>query len=169
MRLYHYAPLRNTCLTEGILSISKNPSNLKSYVTRVGSEDKEDILCFLEKTFEGRCRSISCLTEPIVWQNNDAVLKKIVEHSELFSFELDELLKDNLIEAIWCKKGCWANGINEQFVKITKDDIDTSPRPWEICDSSKGLLFGVICHYLIVLKDGFIPPQYLTLEEREIW
>jgi len=165
MKLYHYAPKNNTCLTDGILSMSKNPSNLKSYFKRAGSENKEDILHFLENTFAGRSRSISCLTEPINWQNNDVALKKIVDSSELFSFELDELLRDNLIESIWCKKSCGANGINEQFVKIIYDDIDTSPLSWNNCDSSKGLLFGVIRHYLIVLKEGFIPPQYLTREK----
>lgn len=165
MRLYHYAPKNNTCLTDGLLSISKNQSNLKSYILRAGSENKEDILCFLEKTFIGRSRSISCLTEPIIWQNNDPVLKKIVDKSELFSFELDELLRDGLVESIWCKKSCDANGINEHFARITRDDIDISPLPWKNCDSTKGLLFGVIRHYLIVFKEGFIPPQYLTLEK----
>lgn len=164
MKLYHYAPIDNTCLQDGILSISKNPINLKSYYKRAGSENKEEILAWLDQTFTGRSRAISCLTEPIKWQGNDPVLKTIVLRSTLFSFELNDLLKDGLVEAIWCKKSCEAYGLSEQFAKISPQEIDLSPLTWEKCDSSKGLLYGVIRHYLIVLRDGFIPAKYLKKE-----
>ena len=164
MRLYHYAPKNNTCLKEGILSISKNFNNLKSYKKRAGSDNPKDILCFLEKTFTGRTRAVSCLTEPIKWQHNDPVLKEIVNKSMLFSFELNDLIKDNKIESLWCKEGSDADGFNEKFYQINENQIDTSPLTWQKCDSSKGLLFGVIRHYLIVLKTGVIEPKYLTKE-----
>ena len=50
MKLYHYAPIDNTCLQDGILSISKNPINLKSYYKRAGFENKEEILAWLDQT-----------------------------------------------------------------------------------------------------------------------
>ena len=165
MKLYHYAPKENTVMQDGILSISKNPVNLKSYFKRVGSEDYDDIMAWLDKTFVGRSRAISCLTEPIKWQGNDEVLKAIVDRSTLFSFELDDLVKAGLVEGIWCKTQCEANGVNEQFTQVLPQDVDVSPLPWYKCDSSKGLLYGVIRHYLIVLKDGYIPPQYITEEK----
>ncbi|MBR1916216.1 MAG: hypothetical protein IJ830_07270 [Alphaproteobacteria bacterium] len=163
MKLYHYAPKENTLLKDGLLSISKvqNSYSLKAYAHRAGSENRSDIIAWLEKTFPGRSRSISCLTEPIKWQNNDEVLKKIVDGTVLFSFELDDLIKDHLVESIWCKNGSDANGYNEQFYQITPEQIDLSPLAWEKVNSSKGFLYAVIRHYLIVLKDGYIPPRYL--------
>lgn len=165
MRLYHYAPKENTVLQEGIKSISKIDSNLHSYVKRVGSDKKEDIINWLEKTFKGRSRAISCLTEPIVWQGHDRVLKAFVDKSILYSFELEDLIKAGLVESIWCKDSSEASGINEHFYQVSKDEIDMSPLPWQKCDSSKGLIFGVIKHYMLVLKDGVIPAEFIR-EER---
>lgn len=165
MRLYHYAPKENTVLEEGIKSISKIDSNLHSYVKRVGSDKKEDIINWLEKTFEGRSRAISCLTEPIVWQGNDRVLKALVDRSILYSFELEDLINAGLVESIWCKDGSEASGVNENFYQVSKDEIDLSPLPWHKCNASKGLIFGVIKHYMLVLKDGIIPAEFIR-EER---
>lgn len=165
MRLYHYAPKENTVLEEGIKSISKIDRNLHSYVKRVGSDKKEDIINWLEKTFAGRSRAISCLTEPISWQGNDKVLKALVDKSILYSFELEDLINAGLVESIWCKDGSEASGTNEQFYQVSKDEIDMSPLPWHKCDSSKGLIFGVIKHYMLVLKDGIIPAEFIK-EER---
>lgn len=164
MRLYHYAPKENTVLRDGLLSISKGPRDLKAYAHRAGTEKREDILAWLDKTFAGRSRAISCLTEPIKWQGNDAVLKAIVDRSALFSFELDDLVKDGIVEAIWCKNGSDAGGYNEQFYQVKPEDIDLSPLTWEKVDATKDLLYAVVRHYLVVLKDGYIPPEYLKRE-----
>ena len=53
---------------------------------------------------------------------------------------------------------------NEKFKKIGLGGIDYSPLTWEKCDSSKDLLFAVVRHYMLVLKDGVIPPRYLQKE-----
>ncbi|MBQ9270782.1 MAG: hypothetical protein IJ218_00755 [Alphaproteobacteria bacterium] len=90
MRLYHYAPKENTVMECGLLSISKGPRDLCAYAHRAGLENKDEIMAWLDKTFSGRSRAISCLTEPIKWQGNDAVLKAIVDRSALFSFELEK-------------------------------------------------------------------------------
>ncbi len=55
-------------------------------------------------------------------------------------------------------------GYNEKFFEVKPEDIDLSPLTWEKVDAAKNLLYAVVRHYLIVLKDGYIPPQYLTLE-----
>lgn len=164
MKLYHYAPKENTVIKQGLLSISKASTDLRAYARRAGSENRDEILAWLDQTFEGRSRSIACLTEPIKWQGNDDVLKKIVDGSVLFSFELEDLIKDGVVEAIWCKNGSLAHGFEENFLKISIKEIDTSPLSWEKVDASKGLLYGVIRHYLLVLKDGYIPPKYLKKE-----
>lgn len=69
MQLYHYAPLKNTVLTEGLLSVSRISTDLKAYAHRAGSEDRQEILNWLDNTFPGRSRAISVLTEPIKWQH----------------------------------------------------------------------------------------------------
>ena len=164
MRLYHYAPIENTVLSDGLLSISCIQKDLRAYAHRAGSNNREEILAWLDKTFYGRSRAISCLTEPIKWQNNDSVLKRIVENSALFSFDLSELVKDNLVEAIWCKNGSEAGGYNEKFFQVKPEEIDFSPLEWERVDAAKDMLYAVIRHYLIVMKNGVIPPKYLTRE-----
>lgn len=164
MRLYHYAPIDNTVLSDGLLSISCIQKDLRAYAHRAGSNNREEILAWLDKTFDGRSRAISCLTEPIKWQNNDSVLKRIVENSALFSFDLSELVKDNLVEAIWCKNGSAAGGYNEKFFQVSPEEIDFSPLKWERVDAAKDMLYAVIRHYLVVMKNGVIPPKYLTRE-----
>lgn len=166
MKLYHYAPLNNTVLSDGLLSTARSKNDLSCYAQRAGSEDKAKILHWLDETFPGRSRSVSCLTEPIKWQGNDPVLKKIIDHSTLFSFKLDDLVRDGLVEAIWRKNGSEADGFAEVFNRVSVNEIKYEPLPWEKCSAKKGLLYAVIPHYLLVLKDGVIPPQYLYLETR---
>ena len=164
MKLYHYAPKKNTVMKDGLFSISKIDRNLKPYIHRAGSKNKEEILRWLESTFYGRTRSVSCLTETIKYKNNDPTLKKIIKKSELFSFDLDELIKDGLVESIWCKNGSDAGGYNEKFYQVQPEEIDLSPLTWEKVDAAKDLLYAVVRHYLIVLKDGCIPAEYLRQE-----
>ena len=164
IKLYHYAPKGNTILKDGLLSISKGGGNLKAYAERAHSSKRKDILNWLESTFSGRSRSISGLTEPIHWKNNDPVLKQIVDQSDLFYFDLKELIKDGLVESVWLKAKSKAHGKKEKFIKISFDEIDFSPLPWKKVNASKGLIYGVIRHYLIVLKNGKIPPKYLHKE-----
>ena len=164
MKLYHYARKENTIMKDGLLSISKVDRPLRSYAHRAGSENKEDILKWLDSTFYGRSRAISCLTEQIKWQGNDPILKKLVDGSELFSFELNDLIKDGLVESIWCKNGSDAGGYNEKFYQVQPEEIDLSPLTWEKVDAAKDLLYAVVRHYLIVLKDGCIPAEYLRQE-----
>jgi hypothetical protein len=166
MKLYHYAPKKNTIMKDGLFSISKIDRNLRPYAHRAGSENKEDILRWMDSTFYGRSRSVSCLIEQIKWQGNDLILKKIVDGTELFSFELDDLIKDGLVESIWCKKGSDAGGLNEKFYQVKPEEIDLSALAWEKVDASKDLLYAVIRHYMIVLKDGFIPSKYITKENQ---
>lgn len=164
MKLYHYAPLANSVLSDGLLSPVRSKKGLSCYAQRAGSSDREIILQWLDETFSGRSRSISCLTEPIKWQGNDPVLKKIVDSSVLFSSEWEELVNSGEVEAVWCKNGSLANGLGEVFYQVNIDEIDTTPLTWEKCNTEKGILYAAIRHYLIVLKNGVIPPEYLRLE-----
>lgn len=164
LKMYHYAKKGNTILQDGLLGIKKSGRSLRPYIHRAGSGNPEEVYRWLDSTFRGRSNSISCLTEKIVWQNHDPVLKAIVENSELFSFDVERLVKDQIVTAIWCKESSSAGGYNEVFRKVELQDIDLTPLPWERCDSKADLLFGAVRHYLLVLKDGYIPPKYLQKE-----
>ena len=161
MNLYHYAPLKNVVFKNGLSAVSRMSSELKKYAKRVGSNKNEDIITWLEGTFPGRSRAISVLTEPVQLQGNDPMLKKWVNQKELIAIDFDKLLKDGLIESVWCKRASDANGLNEKIVQIQPEEIDFSPLPWHLCSKKKGLFFGVIPHYFLVIKGGIIPPKYL--------
>ena len=118
----------------------------------------------MDSTFYGRSRAISCLTETIKYEGNDPVLEKIVNGFQLFSFNLDELIRDGLVESIWCKNGSDEKGCNEIFYQVKADDIDFSALDWHKVDVKQGLLYAVIRHYMIVLKNGCIPPEYIISE-----
>ena len=152
LKMYHYAKKGNTILQDGLLGIKKSGRSLRPYAHRAKTEEPDKIYTWLDNTFEERSNSISCLTE------------KIVDDCELFSFDLEKLIEDGIVTAIWCKDGSEAGGYNENFKKVELDEVDCSPLTWEKCDSSKDLLFAVVRHYMLVLKDGFIPAKYIKKE-----
>lgn len=164
LKMYHYAKPGNTILTNGLKSIRSSGCNLQSYTLRAGSNDPEKIFNWLESTFDGRSNSISCLTERIIWQGNDKALEFIAKNYELFSFDLQRLVNDGIVCAIWCKYASDVGGYNEKFKKVNLNEIDFSPLPWQKCNSKQNLLFGVIRHYMLVLKNGYIPPKYINRE-----
>ncbi|HIU52570.1 MAG TPA: hypothetical protein IAD20_00645 [Candidatus Scatocola faecipullorum] len=164
LKMYHYSKHGNTVLKDGLFGIRKSGRSLALYAHRAQTEEPEKIYEWLDSTFPGRSQSVSCLTEKIVWQGNDKALKSIVDGCDLFSFELEQLVQDGIVTAIWCKNGSDAGGYNEKFKKIGLGGIDYSPLTWEKSDSSKDLLFAVVRHYMLVLKDGVIPPRYLQKE-----
>lgn len=164
LKMYHYSKHGNTVLKDGLFGIRKSGRSLAPYAHRAQTEEPEKIYEWLDSTFSGRSQSVSCLTEKIVWQGNDKALKSIVDGCDLFSFDLEQLVQDGIVTAIWCKNGSDAGGYNEKFKKIGLGDIDYSPLTWEKCDSSKDLLFAVVRHYMLTLKDGVIPPRYLQKE-----
>ena len=161
MKLYHYAPSENTFLTDGIRSFALGYGDVEPYVKRAGSDDRKDIIRWMERCFSGRSRAISCITEPIVWMGNDPMLKEFVEQKVLFSFDLKALADDGLIESVWCQTG---EPQNQRYYPVKPDEIEVTPLPWHLCNRKKGLFFGIIRHYFVVPKKGFIPPKYLILE-----
>ena len=161
MILYHYVPLKNTVLQEGLLSVSRLPNELKKYAKRAKSDQIDQIKMWLDKTFPGRDQSVSVLTEPIRWKGCDPMLKEWLATRQLIAIDFDKLNQDCLIETVWCKEQSDKNGVREVFRQINADQIDISPLAWEKCSSEKGLFFGAIRHYFLVMKNGVIPPKYL--------
>ena len=176
MRLYHYAPKDNTVLQTGLYSYSKHPSGLKrGYALPAKSNKKKDIIAWMETVFPGRSKAISCLTEPIKWRGNDNILKGIVKSSVLVSFDLNDLIKAGIVESIWCRddsahkgrKYVWGDS-TQYFYKVSPDNINVSPLPWEKVDIKNQIMWGAVRHYMIVLKKGIIPPEYLRLERNNL-
>ena len=102
------------------------------------------------------------------------MFKLFIENADLFSIDLDALQKDGLIDAIYVSPAIRPNldkdfpqDVDERLVKLASiNDIDTSPVDWSVCDEKLGLRFSVVPYYLIVIKGGIIPPQYITLESK---
>lgn len=171
MRLYCYTYHTDRILQEGYLSVAVNPTpkQLEVYARKAGSADFEDIKKYLEKTLPGRTRSISCLTEKAPVEDYEhPYLHYLVHNAAVVSFELDDLLKDGLIEMIYCKDNTKTAQTDIDFENIypisTPAEIDATPLNWHGCRPQYGSPYNMLRHYILVLSKGFIPPEYLRLE-----
>ncbi|MDD4556924.1 MAG: hypothetical protein PHE89_06340 [Alphaproteobacteria bacterium] len=173
MKLYAYVypTILELVLKEGYLSASKqeNPPILSVYRNYAKSEKREDVIEYLENTFKGRFRSISCLTAPAPIEDYEhPYLDNLVKNSRVVSFDVEAMMKDGVIEAIYCKDCSETAKEDMEFENIYKVDglsgIDFSPLNWHGCHVQFGSPFNVIRHYMLVLKEGIIPPKYITVE-----
>lgn len=173
MKLYHYITKGNSALTEGILSFAKNPNaDLSYYYKRTGGKTTHaDIVNWMENCFEGRSRGIRAFSEPIKWSEKSLSLKDFINNSDMFSIDINALDKNGLLEAIYVSPSV----MDLPFLKESQDcdeflqklssfkEIDYSPINWNICDDNKGRRFAYVRYYLIIVKDGIIPPEYIRL------
>lgn len=175
MRLYHYITKGNTALQDGILSFAKNPqADLRYYYQRTGGKTTHsEIAKWLENCFKGRSRAIRGFTEPIQWTDKSInMFKPFVEKADLFSIDLDALRQDGFIEGVYVSPALRPNletdlpqDCDEILVKLSSiDEIDYSPVDWSVCNEELGLRFAVVPYYLIVIRGGIIPPQYIKKE-----
>ncbi len=177
MKLYHYITKGNSALTEGILSFAKNPSaELSYYYKRSGQTTHEGIVNWFESCFTGHSRAIRAFSEPIQWtEKSKNMFKPFIDNADLFSIDVPKLEADGLIEAVYVSPAIKPNldkilpqDIDECLVKLNSiKDIGTFPVDWSACDEKLGLRFSVVPYYLLVLKNGLIPPEYITLESEE--
>ena len=77
-------------MKKGILSVYKIPTELLKYGKRLGTDDPAKISAWLEKTFSGRSRAISVLTEPVKWEGNDPMLKEWIDQKKLIAIDNTE-------------------------------------------------------------------------------
>ena len=176
MKLYHYIIKENSALDDGILSFAKNPdANLGYYEKRSGANTHEGIVEWMENCFEGRSRGIRGFSEPIKWTDNSLSLKKFIDNADIFSIDLGALERDGLIEAVYAspalrvdenaspQKGIGITGIDETLQKLSSiNEVDYSPVDWSVCNDEFGRRFAFVPYYLIIIKDGIIPPKYIT-------
>jgi len=166
MNLYHYVPENNDVSKVGILSASARPEELMKYANRAGSQNPEDILAWLEGTFEGRSRAVSVLTEPVQTEGTDPMLAKWVADKQVVCIDKNRLWQSGLVDSVWCKEGSLSGGKNERIYQVNIDQIDDSPLSWHLCSKEKGLFFGVVRHYFLVMKNGVIPPEFCRVDKK---
>ena len=155
-KLYNYAPkdldIQNTGLFAPTLA---SRESLAHYFGRAQSKTKKDVLAYLETIFPGRSRAISFLTSPMTQK---CCFYDDFRHNRiLYSITLDALQKADLIEAIYRIEG-------KNFKKIsTKEILWDEKLPWE--KVGNGFFFTKIPHYMIILKNGIVPAQFIKQEK----
>ena len=176
MKLYHYIRKHNNALNCGILSFAQNPeADLSYYYKRSGGQTThQGIVNWMESCFIGRSRGIRGFTEPIRWSDhNRGCLKCFIDECDCFAIDVEALERDGLLEQIYASPSVLdfpnineEQNIDEILLKLKGlQDIDYTPIDWDICDDTAGRRFAYIRYYLIVVKDGIIPPQYITLQK----
>ena len=170
MKLYHYIAKGNTALKDGILSFAKNPrADLSYYYKRSGKTSHDGIVQWMESCFTGRSRGIRAFSEPIKWTDDSLSLKKFVDNADLFAIDVDALSIDGLLEDVYVSPSVLDmpelkedQSCDEVLQKISiPDAIDQSPIDWSVCNDKLGRRFAYVRYYLLVVKDGIIPHQYI--------
>ena len=76
-----------------------------------------------------------------------------------------------LVEAVYCKDNRPTILKDPNFENIYKinniKQIDQAPNDWHLCEKEEYIKFSpwsTIKHYFLVLKNGFIPSEYIKLE-----
>lgn len=174
MKLYHYVTKGNDVLQKGLFSLAKNPNaNLKHYFKRTGGKTTHKEICqWMESCFAGRSRAIRAFSEPIKWSEKSIhCLKDFIDNADRFEIDISAMDKDGLIEAVYVSPSILdfpditeEKGMDEILQKLNGiQDIDYSPIDWSVCDDELGRRFAYVRYYLIVVKEGLIPPKYLKL------
>ena len=169
MKVYLYTYVYEEIKTEGYKSLSmfdKDSDHYKNarWVHRnsAKSDNPEDIAAYLEHTFAGRLRSICVITDIAPKQEyKHPYLDRLVHYADVISLDLDQLIKDGLVEAIYCKdlrQSALSDANFENIYKINRiEEIDLTPNDWHLCEDEKYAKlspWATIKHYFLVLKDG---------------
>lgn len=179
MKVYLYTYAYEKIKKEGYKSLSlfsedtgHYKNSLLTHKTSAKSDNLQRIKDYLESTFKGRLRSICVVTE--IAPKDDykhPYLNYLVHHADVISFDLNQLIDDGIVEAIYCKdlrETILTNSGFENIYKINNiDEIDLTPCNWHLCEDDKYNKFSpwsTIKHYMLVLTHGYIPSKYITLE-----
>ena len=172
MKLYHYVPNKSNLLKEGLLSFENNPNaDINYYLKRSGKTTKAGIIDWMENCFDGRSRGIRFFTSPLQWTEKSLRIKELIDNSELLSIDITKLNEDGLVEAVYLKPSVFEKRnppdiekyIDEYLIKLNSiEDIDLNyKQTFDKCDDSKGLRMAPLRFYLLIIKGGVIPPEYI--------
>ena len=122
----------------------------------------------MEKCFKGRSRGIRCLIEPMQYTERTPSIKQFIESADLFEIDVSALDKDGLLEAVYVSPSVLEkepeNKYDELLIKLSDiSKIDFTPNDYTILDDEKGWRFAFMRYYLLIVKDGVIPPKYIKL------
>ncbi len=153
--LFTYVPMDNTLEKDGLLStMYASDKQIQKYAERAGSDKRKDIIDWLEKSFPGRSRGISCFTEEIA-RNAPLVMQRFGTTHVLCKIDsYESLLERGLAEACYktrtgTKRGC---------DKVEAPDYTSIN--WNV--KTEPFLFSNIAHYIIVLTKGKLSAKYFT-------
>ena len=175
MKLYHYISKPNNVLKTGLFSFSKSPNvDLNYYTKRSGCRTQAEISKWMDSCFMGYSRGVRVLREPLKWHPKALRLKEIIDSCDLLEIDAEKLQKDGLLEAVYYhipmsmdekeqKKQLRKQEKlhNDGFYPIKLSDISPDPVDYSVCDDESGRRFAFLPFYLIILKDGIIPPKYI--------
>lgn len=179
MKVYLYTYAYENIKKEGYKSLAmfdKDNEDTKKRLlvhrSSAKSENTEDIIAYLEQTFKGRLRSICVVTDMApIEEYKHPYLNNLVRQADVISFDLNKLIEDGIVEAVYCKDLRETILTNPGFENIYKvnniNDIDLEPNDWHLCGNDEYIKYSpwaTIKHYFLVLSKGYIPPEYITLE-----
>ena len=132
---------------------------------------------WMERCFKGRSQAIRFFTTPLQWTPKSLQIKKLIDSCDLFELKLDALVKDGFVKAVYIKpslfdghyfsmedrKKYYSYGADEPLIKLKSvKEIDCKyHQTWDVCDDSLGLRMVPLQYYVLVIKNGVIPPKYL--------
>ncbi len=179
MKMYVYTYAYDKIKQEGYKSLAMFDKNsdhckniLRTHRHSAKSDNYDNIWTYLEQSFEGRLLSICVVTEIAPVENYaHPYLNYLVHHADVISFDLTQLIADDLVKAVYCKdlrQTALKDASFENIYKIENiDDIDLEPCDWHLCEKEEYKMispWATIKHYMLVLTKGYIPPEYITLE-----
>lgn len=179
MKVYAYTYEYDKIKSEGYKSLAmfdKNSEHFKGILMThrhsAGSEDPGKIIAYLERTFPGRLRSVCVLTETApVREYAHPYLNCLVHNADIVSFDLDRLIKDGLVEAVYCKdirKTVLTEPYFENIYKVNDlSSLGDEPCDWHLCETEKYKNvspWATVKHYMLVLTNGYIPSEYVMHE-----
>ena len=170
MHLYHYVAKGNTVERDGILSFARNPNaDLSYYIKRSGKTTHAEIVNWFERKFDGRSRGIRAFPSRIQPAEKSKSLQTFIENADLFAIDVNALDEAGLLEAVYVSPSVMdipnisdSVAADEVLCKLPDvQSIDTTPIDWNVCDDSMGRRFAYVRYYLLIVKDGIIPPRFI--------
>ena len=78
--------------------------------------------------------------------------------------DVDALFENDLVESVYEKTKSGNGGYIEKFKKVDINEIDYSALDFSPYKTEEEITNVFFRHYFIVLKEGYIPPEYITKE-----
>lgn len=154
--LYTYVPKESTVDTDGLLSTSLSRGGWKKYKGRFGATRKE-VLQGLDNSIPGfrRSKAISVLASPIP-ETADSEFRAFADRSSLYRVSAPELLAAGIL-----RKAVFIPGGRKHVPVENLEEHEYASPDWRKAKAGQ-YLFSNVPHYFIELKDGRVPPEFVS-------